>query len=75
VTWRVVVDLDLCQSHGVCEGEAPELFEVAKRSKVVVLDATPPDSLRAQAEAAVKYCPTHALSIVDEGDPTGPEGD
>ena len=68
--WRIVVDPDLCQSHGVCEGEAPELFEVPKHAQVVVLDATPPDSLRAQAEAAVKYCPTHALTIIDE-----PEGD
>jgi sterol 14-demethylase len=64
--WRIAVDLDLCQSHGVCEGEAPELFEVPKRSKVVVLAASPPDAMRAQAEAAVKFCPTHALSIVDE---------
>ena len=36
--------------------------------RVEVLDASPPDRLRAQAEAAVKYCPTHALSIVEEGD-------
>jgi sterol 14-demethylase len=72
--WRIVVDPDLCQSHGVCEGEAPDLFEVPRHSKVVVLDATPPDGLRAQAEAAVKYCPTHALSIV-EGGTSEPEGD
>ena len=71
-TWHIAVDLDLCQSHGVCEGEAPELLEVPKRSQVVVLDASPPDALRAQAEAAVKFCPTHALSIVDEADPSEP---
>jgi sterol 14-demethylase len=41
----------------------------------VVLDATPPDALRARAEAAVRYCPTHALSIVDEADPNEPRGD
>ena len=28
---RVVVDLDLCQGHGVCESEAPTVFELAKR--------------------------------------------
>lgn len=66
MTWRIVVDLDLCQSHGTCEAEAPDLFDVPKKSQVVILDDRPPDSLRAQAEAAVKYCPTHALTIIEE---------
>jgi len=65
MSWRIVVDRDLCQSHGVCETEAPDLFEVPKRAQVVVLDESPPDAQRAQAEAAVRYCPTHALSIFD----------
>ena len=69
--WRLVVDRDLCQSHGVCENEAPELFEVPKRSQVVVLDERPPDDLLAKAQAAVKYCPTHALSIVESAEPEG----
>jgi sterol 14-demethylase len=69
MTWRIVVDPDLCQSHGVCEAEAPELFEVPKKQQVVLLNATPPDDARAVAEAAVRYCPTHALSIVDDAEP------
>jgi sterol 14-demethylase len=63
--WRVVVDRDLCQGHGVCESEAPEVFEVPKR-EVVLLDERPDDAQRAAVESAVRYCPTHALSIVDE---------
>lgn len=63
--FRIVVDRDLCQGHGVCEGEAPELFEVSKKGELTVLVETPPDSLRAQAEAAVRYCPTHALKLED----------
>lgn len=63
--WRIEVDLDLCQGHGVCESEAPDLFEVEKRHQVRLLDATPADDRRKAAEAAVKYCPTHALSIVE----------
>jgi sterol 14-demethylase len=39
---------------------------VNRDRKVVVLDATPPDAQRRAAELAVKYCPTHALSIVDD---------
>ncbi len=62
--YRVVVDRDLCQGHGVCENEAPHVFELEKRATTItVLDATPPESERKNVEAAVKYCPTHALSI------------
>jgi ferredoxin len=64
--FRIVVDADLCQGHGVCESEAPVLFEVDRDRKVQLLDASPPDDQRKAAEAAVKYCPTHALSIVDD---------
>lgn len=67
-SFEVRVDLDLCQGHGVCEAEAPEVFEVPKHSKVVIRDATPPEHLRPQVEAAVKYCPTHAISIVEIND-------
>ncbi len=63
---RIVVDMDLCQGHGVCESEAPELFEVDRDRKVVVLDEHPDESQRKALELAVKYCPTHALSIVDD---------
>ena len=62
---RIVVDRDLCQGHGVCESEAGSVFTVSKNA-VVVLDETPPETLRSQVEAAVKFCPTHALRI--EGD-------
>ena len=64
--WRIAVDRDLCQGHGTCEGEAPELFEVPKHGQVVVLVERPADAARTAAEAAVTYCPTHALTIVDD---------
>lgn len=63
---RIRVDRDLCQGHGVCEVEAPALFEVGNDRQVVVLDEAPDDSHRRALELAVKYCPTHALSIVEE---------
>ncbi len=37
---RVSVDLDLCQGHGVCESEAPDVFALGKQATVTVLDAT-----------------------------------
>lgn len=63
--FRIEVDLDLCQGHGVCENEAPDLFEVTGERKVRVLDEAPTDDRRRAAEMAVKYCPTHALKIID----------
>ena len=68
VGWRIVVDRDLCQGHAVCESEAPDLFSVSKQGELTVLDETPPDEQRARAEQAVKYCPTQALSILEENE-------
>lgn len=35
--FRIVVDRDLCQGHGVCESEAPDLLEVGPDKQVVLL--------------------------------------
>jgi sterol 14-demethylase len=69
--WRIRVDEDLCQGHGVCESEAPDVFEVTKERKVGVLLEQPADELRRGVEAAVKYCPTHALRIEEAQEPIG----
>ena len=67
---RIVVDLDLCQGHAMCELEAPDVFAVPKRGKVEILDATPPLELHADVENAVHFCPTQALKIVEDSDAT-----
>lgn len=64
---RIEIDLDLCQGHGMCEMEAPEVF-VAHRDHAEILDATPDESLREQVEAAVQYCPTQALRIIADNE-------
>ena len=63
---KIVVDRDLCQGHASCEGEAPEVFSVSKKGDLTILQPEPPETLRRAAELAVKYCPTHALSIVED---------
>jgi ferredoxin len=63
---KVIVDRDLCQGHGVCESEAPAVFTVSKQNVVEVLDESPAEELRSQVEAAVKFCPTHALKIEED---------
>ena len=66
MSWKIVVDRDLCQGHGVCESEAPDQFSVSKDGVLTVLDEMPGDDQRKAVEAAVKYCPTHALTIVED---------
>ena len=50
----------------MCEGEAPGVFEVSKKGDLTIVDQRPPEQRRAEVEAAVRYCPTRALSIVDD---------
>ena len=64
-TYRLEVDLDLCQGHAVCGLEAPTTSAFPKRGTVEILDDEPPDDARAEVERAVEACPTRALSIVD----------
>ena len=64
---RVRVDLDLCQGHGVCVSEASEIFALdPKETRVRVLDERPAPGLRAKLEAAVRHCPTRAISILED---------
>ena len=62
---RVVVDFDLCQGHGECEGEAPEVFELDDDGKLKILQENPSEELRDRVERARKYCPTMAITIED----------
>ena len=63
---RIEVDLDLCQGHAMCELEAPAVFSVPRKGKVTVTAPRPPEAQRAAVEAAVRYCPTQALTLADD---------
>jgi sterol 14-demethylase len=63
---RISVDLDLCQGHQVCVGEAPEVFGIERvdgADKVVLKSEVADSDLRAKVELAVEHCPTRALKI------------
>lgn len=66
MTWRIVVDRALCQGHGVCESEAPAVFSVSKDGTLTVVTEAPGDDVRAGVELAVKFCPTRALTLVED---------
>jgi ferredoxin len=63
---RIVVDRDLCQGHGVCQSEAPDVFSVSKKGVLTVVDESPGEERRAMVEQAVAFCPTQALSIEED---------
>jgi sterol 14-demethylase len=68
----IKADMQLCQGHGECMEEAPELFGVdydtAVYPKVQVLVARPDPALRDKAEAAARFCPNRVLSIEEIDD-------
>jgi ferredoxin len=60
---KVVVDLSICNLHGLCVETAPEVFEIGDDGVLHLLNETPPEGLRAKVDRAVRECPTGAISI------------
>jgi ferredoxin len=63
---RIVVDRDKCTGLGVCEAQAPDLFELQDDGSLLVFVEKPEEDQRAVLDAAVQSCPTEALSIVED---------
>jgi len=63
---KVIVDLDACQGYACCMMESPEVFDLDEDAgKVILLQESPPEELRARTEAAVRACPAKALKLED----------
>jgi ferredoxin len=60
---KIIVDFDVCQSHGLCTQAAPEVFEIRDDGFLYILQETPAEALRAKVEKAVRECPTSAIRI------------
>jgi ferredoxin len=63
---RIQVDYDKCSGLGMCEAEAPDLFEVQDDGSLTVLQDTPGEEHLEAARAACAACPTEALSLVED---------
>jgi len=63
---RVVVNMDLCESNALCQGAAPDIFEVDDEDNLIVLDETPEESARDRLLEAVRICPKQAISIEEQ---------
>ncbi|MFT5442715.1 MAG: sterol 14-demethylase [Myxococcota bacterium] len=60
--YKVRVDFDLCQGHGVCATEAPDVFRVEHESnKVVLLNEAPGAEAKERVALAINHCPSRAL--------------
>ncbi len=70
--YRVQVDLMLCQGHGVCKEECPEVFDVKDMKtgypKVLVKERFPDESLMEKVQAAVDYCPNQTIKLIEVED-------
>jgi len=59
---KISVVPELCAGEGVCEQEAPELFEVVDGLAVAKMEEVP-EHLQAAARNACANCPTEAIKI------------
>jgi len=64
--WRVVVDMDLCESNAVCMGILPDVFEVRDDDLLYVLEERPADADHAKVAEAVARCPKQAIRIAED---------
>jgi ferredoxin len=69
---KVTVDQDKCCGAGQCVVLAPDVFDQREQDGIVVLlDATPAESLHADVREAASVCPAAAITLDESGD----EGD
>lgn len=62
---RVTVDMNRCESSGMCTSIAPEIFELGDDGALVVLEPNPTADLAEQLRAAVDCCPVEAISVAE----------
>jgi ferredoxin len=62
---RVTVDFDLCESNGLCEGLAPEVFELDDDDFLQLKTEEVDGEAVAAVRRAVAACPKAAISLVD----------
>jgi ferredoxin len=62
----IVVDRDLCDSHGICVSNAPDVFEIGDGDQLRILVPHPTPAQLPGVRTAVSKCPKGALSLADE---------
>lgn len=62
---RVVVDVELCESNGVCVTIAPEAFWFDDDGVLHVLAESAADEIWERVDRAARCCPRMAISVID----------
>lgn len=62
---KVSVDWDLCESNGICEAMAPDVFRLDDEDLLQIDDDSVTDDNRERVQRAVAGCPKSAISIVE----------
>jgi ferredoxin len=62
---QITVAVDLCRGHAQCEDVAPNVFGLDDAGVVVLLNASPDESLRHRVEQAARLCPENVITITD----------
>lgn len=63
---RLVIDYTKCRRTGQCSYLHPELFKADEVGAPIVLAERPDEKLRAAAEEAIEFCPSGAISLIEE---------
>lgn len=61
----VEIDRSKCIASGACVVTCPEVFAQDDDGFVVLLQAEPPEELRAKVDEAANDCPTLAIDFTD----------
>jgi ferredoxin len=59
---KLLIDLDRCEGHGLCEEAAPHLLRLDEESEPRLI-SDDIDAYEAEARAAVRVCPVAALRL------------
>jgi len=62
---EVQVDRDLCEANAVCQGLAPDVFQVDDDEQLQILQPNPPEDRLERVALAVARCPKNALTLLD----------
>jgi ferredoxin len=60
---KVTIDPDICLGCGICEGIAPDVFQLGSNPHAVVILNPVPEYLRKDVRDAVDQCPEEAIEI------------
>ncbi|MCE7079885.1 ferredoxin [Streptomyces sp. ST2-7A] len=62
---KIVVDMNLCESHGQCVFAAPGVFSFDDED-TLVYEANPDDAARETVARAATVCPVRAITITPD---------